>query len=199
MSSVFSGALDDLEMPAYLQTSVHPTTPNAVMAIQARIGVDGETDPATITGALAAAVTSIATHAADTTAIHGIADTAALVLTGDSRLSDARTPTAHATSHQAGGSDSIRLDDLAAPEDNTDLNASTSAHGLMQKYPGGTTTFLRADGSFATPTASAGDFDRVLAANSTVSANKSRVICGPFRIPDTFTLTIADTAAMRVC
>lgn len=73
----------------------------------------------------------------------------------DSRLSDARTPTAHKTSHQSGGSDAIKLDDLAAPDDNTDLNASTSAHGLMQKYPGGTTNFLRADGSFAAPTASA--------------------------------------------
>jgi len=73
----------------------------------------------------------------------------------DSRLSDARTPTAHATSHQAGGSDTIKLDDLAAPDDNTDLNASASAHGLMQKYPGGTSTFLRADGAFAAPSVAA--------------------------------------------
>lgn len=47
-----------------------------------------------------------------------------------------------------------KLDDCLAPDDNTDLNASTSAHGLMQKYPGGTTDFLRADGSFASPGAS---------------------------------------------
>lgn len=60
-------------------------------------------------------------------------------------------PSAHHTSHELGGTDAIKLDDLAAPDDNTDLNASTSAHGLMQKYPGGTTTFLRADGSFAAP------------------------------------------------
>lgn len=57
----------------------------------------------------------------------------------------------HVSGAQAGA---IKLDDLVAPDDNTDLNASTSAHGLMQKYPGGTTTFLRGDGSFATPTAS---------------------------------------------
>lgn len=56
---------------------------------------------------------------------------------------------AHATSHQIGGSDAIKLDDLAAPDDNTDLNASTTKHGLLQKLPGGTTTFLRADGAFA--------------------------------------------------
>jgi hypothetical protein len=33
----------------------------------------------------------------------------------DSRLSDSRPPTAHAGSHKAGGSDAIRLDELAAP------------------------------------------------------------------------------------
>lgn len=42
-------------------------------------------------------------------------------------------PTAHKTSHQSGGSDAIKLDDLAAPDDNTDLNASTTAHGLAPK------------------------------------------------------------------
>src|SRR5919108_409616 len=66
-------------------------------------------------------------------------------------LADGQTPLAHKTSHESGGSDAIKLDDLAAPDDNTDLNASTSTHGLLQKLPGGTTTFLRADGTFATP------------------------------------------------
>lgn len=46
----------------------------------------------------------------------------------------------------------IKIDDLGAPDDNTDLNASTAKHGLMQKYPGGTTNFLRSDGMFAVPT-----------------------------------------------
>jgi hypothetical protein len=62
----------------------------------------------------------------------------------------------HATRHQAGGADPIKLDDLAAPDDNVDLNASLTAHGLMQKYPGGTANFLRADGTFAAPPAGAG-------------------------------------------
>lgn len=60
----------------------------------------------------------------------------------------------HASRHQSGGADPVKLDDLAATDDNTDLNASVAAHGLMQKYPGGTSNFLRADGSFAAPTAS---------------------------------------------
>lgn len=40
---------------------------------------------------------------------------------------------AHAATHHSGGADSIKLDDFAAPDDNTDLNASTSAHGLLVK------------------------------------------------------------------
>jgi hypothetical protein len=39
---------------------------------------------------------AVATHAAVTTAVHGIASTGSLVLTGDARLSDARTPLSHA-------------------------------------------------------------------------------------------------------
>lgn len=72
----------------------------------------------------------------------------------DSRLSDARVPTAHAPSHKSGGSDSIKLDELAAPTDILTLNADTAKHGLLPKLPGGTTTFLRADGTFAAPVAS---------------------------------------------
>jgi hypothetical protein len=37
----------------------------------------------------------------------------ALVLTGDTRLSDARTPTAHASSHNAGGGDALAIDAVA--------------------------------------------------------------------------------------
>lgn len=45
-------------------------------------------------------------HEADTTLVHGIANTASLILEGDARLSDARIPLAHATSHRFGGTDS---------------------------------------------------------------------------------------------
>lgn len=72
----------------------------------------------------------------------------------DATLDDttgARTPTAHATSHQSGGGDAVKLDDLATPDDNTDLNATTSYHGLLPKLGGGTTNFLRADGSWTEP------------------------------------------------
>jgi len=60
-------------------------------------------------------------------------------------------PANHAPAHQSGGGDPIKLDDLAAPDDNTDLNATTGQHGLLPKLGGGTTNFLRADGTWATP------------------------------------------------
>jgi hypothetical protein len=60
-------------------------------------------------------------------------------------------PSAHATAHKSGGADAIKLDELAAPTDVTTLNATTSAHGLLPKLGGGTTNFLRADGSWAAP------------------------------------------------
>ena len=43
------------------------------------------------------------------------------------------------------------LDTFGATTDNTTLDATTSAHGLMMKYPGGTADFLRADGTWVAP------------------------------------------------
>ena len=74
----------------------------------------------------------------------------------DSRLSDARSPTAHATSHKSAGSDPIKLDELASPTDVTTLNATVSAHGLLPKLGGGTTNYLRADGTWAQPAGGGG-------------------------------------------
>ena len=44
---------------------------------------------------------------------------------------------------------STKIDDLTAGDDNTDLDSSTSRHGLLLKLGGGTTNFLRADGAWA--------------------------------------------------
>ena len=44
----------------------------------------------------------------------------------------------------------IKLDDFAACDDNTDLNATTSAHGLLPKLSNNNRQFLRGDGSWAT-------------------------------------------------
>lgn len=85
--------------------------------------------------------------------------TSATVCVGnDSRLSDARTPTTHATSHKSGGGDAIKLDELAAPTDITTLDATTSLHGLLPRLGGGTTNFLRADGAWAAPAGGGGGY-----------------------------------------
>jgi len=57
-------------------------------------------------------------------------------------VTEAATPSAHHTSHESGGSDAIKLDNLAAPDDNTDLNVTSSAHGLAPKSPADATKFL---------------------------------------------------------
>ena len=47
--------------------------------------------------------------------------------------------------------DDIKLDDLGAPDDNTDLNASTSAHGLMPKLDNNPIHFINGQGSWTIP------------------------------------------------
>jgi len=66
-------------------------------------------------------------------------------------------PSPHSITHKSGGGDSIKLDDLAAPDDNTDLDATVSVHGLLPKLGGGTTNFLRADGSWSAPPGAGAD------------------------------------------
>lgn len=50
----------------------------------------------------------------------------------------------------------IKLDDLATPDDNTDLNASSTRHGLLPKLSNVVTEFLTGTGTWATP--STGNF-----------------------------------------
>lgn len=76
--------------------------------------------------------TGVTVNADDVAVNYGTTSITACV-GNDSRLSDSRTPTAHATSHKSGGSDAIKLDELAAPTDVTTLDATTSLHGLVVK------------------------------------------------------------------
>ena len=66
---------------------------------------------------------------------------------------------AHASRHQSGGADAIKLDDLAAPDDNTDLNASTSAHGLLKKLDGNAAHYMDGSGNWSTPAGGGGGVD----------------------------------------
>jgi len=68
-------------------------------------------DPA---GSAAAVQSNLTSHTGATTSVHGIANTADLVVTTDARLSDARTPTAHKTTHAIGGTDALTPADIGA-------------------------------------------------------------------------------------
>jgi hypothetical protein len=100
----------------------------------------------------------------------------------DSRLSDARTPSAHASSHASGQSDAIKLDDLAAPDDNTDLNASTTKHGLLPKLSNVSTEYLSGTGVFSTPAGGSA----TQAFGTIVVSGQSNVVADA--APDTLTL-----------
>jgi hypothetical protein len=57
----------------------------------------------------------------------------------------------HATNHKSGGSDAIKLDELASPTDVTTLNVSTSVHGLCPKLPNTNYAFLSGLGVWRNP------------------------------------------------
>ena len=64
---------------------------------------------------------------------------------------DAAIPTSDAVDDYV---KAFKLDDLAAPDDNTDLNASTSAHGLLPKLNNTATDFLNGQGGWSVPAGS---------------------------------------------
>jgi hypothetical protein len=71
-------------------------------------------------------------------------------------LADGQTPLAHASSHMSGGGDSIRLDELAAPTDVVTLNASAAAHGLLPKLSNVASEYLNGQGTWTTPAGGSG-------------------------------------------
>lgn len=85
--------LDEDDHPQYART-------DGTRGAFATVAQGAKADTAVQPAALAPYATDaeLAAHAADTTSVHGIANTANLVLTNDPRLSDARTPTAHTQS-----------------------------------------------------------------------------------------------------
>jgi hypothetical protein len=62
----------------------------------------------------------------------------------------------HQSRHNSGGADALKLDDLATPDDNTDLNASTSRHGLLRKLSGTATEYLDGSGAWSSPAGGGG-------------------------------------------
>jgi hypothetical protein len=93
----------------------------------------------------------------------------------------------HHTTHEQGGTDAIKLDDLATPDDNTDLNATILLHGLLRKLDGSASHFLDGTGNWSTPSVVVPDAttttkgivelatDGENAANVVVQGNDSRI------------------------
>jgi hypothetical protein len=78
--------------------------------------------------------------------------TATLIGSTDSRLTDARTPTSHASTHKSAGSDPIKINEFAAPTTNiTVTNATTSANGTLPVLSGTATQYLDGSGSWTVP------------------------------------------------
>lgn len=139
----------------------------------------------------------------------------------DSRLSDARTPTTHASTHNAGGADVMAIDAVAGTGSLRTLGStSTSAaagndsrlsdsrtplshviNGALHSFPGGTTTYLRADGTFSTVTATAPDIALSLiapAVDETITAGYSAVVNRSYAIASGKKLTIGLGARFRI-
>jgi hypothetical protein len=88
------------------------------------------------------------TNSGDQTSIVGITGTIAQFNTA---LSDGDFATGGGTATGTNTGDQTISDTTISISDITTNNATTLAHGFLQKLPGGASTFLRADGAFATP------------------------------------------------
>ncbi len=93
------------------------------------------------------------TDAGDSTLHHHASDRARANHTG--------TQTASTISDFVTTTQSIKLDDFATPDDNTDLNATSTYHGLLTKLSNVSTEFLNGTGVFSTPVGGGGAVDSV--------------------------------------
>jgi len=100
-----------------------------------------------------------ASGGSDTTAIHdnlaaeisAITEKTALAGTDKIILEDSAAGDAKKMAQIANVGTGIRLDDLASPDDNTDLNALTTKHGLLKKLDNDPTHFMNGQGNWVTP------------------------------------------------
>jgi hypothetical protein len=70
-------------------------------------------------------------------------------------------------------SSSTKLDDLGSPDDNTDLNASTSAHGLLPKLSGSSSEYLDGTGNYSSVSAAGTKLDDLASPDDNTDLNAS--------------------------
>jgi len=81
----------------------------------------------------------------------GLALSGQVVRGDDIRLTGYKYPLSHASSHKSGQVDQIKLDELGIPSNNTNLDATTSYHGLLPKLNGISNNYLNGVGSWSIP------------------------------------------------
>ena len=89
----------------------------------------------------------------------------------------------------------IKLDDFAAPDDNTDLNATTARHGLLPKLANNTVQFMRADGNWAIPN---GGFTTTATAAGTTILTATSTQTQIFTGSTTQTVTLPVTSTLEL-
>ena len=102
------------------------------------------------------------------------------------------------TSSNTNTGDQTISDATITTTDITTNNATTLKHGFVQKYPGGTTNFLRADGTFAAPTAVVADADMPETGLLTVATAKYHVTGVRHSAATTERITLAGTGRWRL-
>lgn len=92
---------------------------------------------------------------------------------------------------------STKLDDWATPDDNTDLNANTSRHGLAPKGGGDTTKFFRGDWTQARPSETIAGFPHYIDGAVSIADKYSVVMSQSLELASGGTLTLGDDATLE--
>jgi hypothetical protein len=80
----------------------------------------------------------------------------------ESNFTTSRPPTSHATSHKSGGSDVIKINELAASTtNNTATNSTTTVNGTLPILSGVATEFLTGSGTWAVPAGAGSTYSTV--------------------------------------